>query len=125
MCGACGSSGQGNSEAPHIKQISELYRSYVAANRGQLPRDEATLKAYGKNLSPQLLEVMGIKDVDAAFASPRDSQPYTIAYGTSKSMGVVIAHERTGVDGTRLVATREGAAQEVEEAEFRKLASEK
>jgi hypothetical protein len=125
MCGACGTSGQSSSEAPHIKQVSELYRSYVAANRGQLPRDEASLKKYGKGLSPQLLEVMGIKDVDAAFASPRDGQPYVVAYGTSKSMGVIIAHERTGAGGTRLVATREGAAQEVEEAEYQKLASEK
>jgi hypothetical protein len=125
ICGACGSSGQSNAEQPHIKQVSELYRSYVAANRGQLPRDEAALKSYGKSLSPQLLEVMGIKDLDAAFTSPRDGQPYVVVYGASKAMGVIIAHERTGRDGTRLVATREGAAQEVEETEFQKLASEK
>ena len=125
VCGACGTSGQGSAETPHIKQISELYRGYVAANRGQLPRDEASLKKYGKSLSPQLLEVMGITDVDAAFISPRDGQPYSIAYGTSKSMGVIIAHEQTGAGGTRLVATREGAAEEMEEAEYQKLATEK
>jgi len=125
MTGGCSRSGDADSENLHIKQISELYRAYVAAHRGELPPDEATLKKYAKSLSPQLLEAMGIKDVDAGFSSPRDSLAYVVAYGPSKTMGVVIAYERKGVDGTRLVATREGAASKVGEDEFRKLMAEK
>jgi hypothetical protein len=125
-CGliGCGGGGGSSGETEHAKKLSEVYRSYVAANRGKKPANEAALKQYAKTLSPELLEIMKIDDVEAIFASPRDNQPYVVAYG-AKATGPVIIHEQQGVDGKKIVATREGAVQEVEDAELQRLRAEK
>jgi hypothetical protein len=115
----------GRARESHIKKVTEVYTSYVAANQGRRPPNEAALKQYAKRLGPERLQVMGIDDVDSIFVSPRDSQPYVIAYASMKVPGAIIAHEKQGVDGKRLVATREGALQELEEAEFQSLLSGK
>ena len=121
----CGGGGGPSTQDTHIKKITDLYISCVASNQGRQPPNEAALKAYAKRLSPELLAVMGIDDVDAIFVSPRDSQPYVVAYATAKPSGPILAYEREGADGKRLVATREGAVQELEEAEFQRLLSTK
>jgi hypothetical protein len=125
MLAGCSGSGGASSQDTHIKKVTDLYISCVAANQGRRPPNEAALKQYAKRLSPELLAVMGIDDVDAIFVSPRDSQPYVVAYATANASGPILAYERDGADGKRLVSTREGAVQELEEAEFQRLLSMK
>jgi hypothetical protein len=122
-CGGVGG-GQSATEDAHIKKLADVYVSYLAAHRGQRPADEAALKKFAKTLNPQILEVMKIDNADAIFTSPRDNQPYMVVYA-SKSTGPLIAYEQQGVDGKRLVATREGAVQELDESEFQALRNQK
>jgi hypothetical protein len=52
------------------------------------------------------------------FTSPRDGQPYVVHY---KQAGTVVAYERDGKDGKRLVAYPSGQVEEVDETRFKQL----
>jgi hypothetical protein len=126
VAAGCGSGQSGGDAAPdtsHIKELTTLYVSYMNRNAGRPPASDAEFKKYVADNGGPLLESVGTS-AEQLFVSPRDNEPYVILYGSEAAKllrhGIVV-HERSGVDGRRLVGYRGGFVNEVDEAEFRKL----
>jgi hypothetical protein len=65
--------------------------------------------------------VGAVDDPSPYFRSTRDGQEYVVVWGLqleSVSPDTIIAYERTGVDGNRMVVNRDGIAKEVSKEEF-------
>jgi hypothetical protein len=116
----------GSPVAPHFKQFGALYEKYKQ-KRGKPPESTDELREWVKKLPKSEIETLGIEDLDRAFVSPRDQQPYVIVPAKKAGRGGrggpargVIAHEQTGVDGKRLVLMPRGyTVMEMDEERFR------
>lgn len=126
--GGCSDPGRSNQaeESSSLKPLAAFYGKFVNQHGGKTPRSEAEFKAFlkePKNAESLRLEFQ-VADVDAMFISPRDQQPYVVIYGAMPDLpgpggAPVVAHEKTGVEGKRFVASALGAVEEVDEARFR------
>jgi hypothetical protein len=99
------------------QRVLGLYTHYRSTTGGKPPPNADALKAWVKKLKKEELSQRGITDVDQAFISPRDQQPYVIV-PPSGSLGVVV-FERKGVDGKRYVGTQQGSTLEIDESRLR------
>src|SRR5262245_14244731 len=120
-CGGEGPRERPEGEAP-LKQFAVLYGHYLANHRGKPPKDAAQLKAFAKTGD---VKKFGVDDLERAFVSPRDGQPYVVV---AQAAGVpdpsrpgVIAYEQTGKGGRRFVAFSTTAVEEIDEARFAEL----
>jgi hypothetical protein len=137
--GGCGADiGQRSAEAQqtfdqmsaHLRQLGSLYNDY-ALKQGRPPTQAADLQAWAKKLRKTDLEKMGIEDLEKAFVSPRDKQPYVIRPAGMRGRkgsggqpeGAVMVHERTGADGKRFVLLVRGNVVEMGEEQFRHMTS--
>lgn len=109
-------------QTSRLRAIATFYKQYENSHRRQSPENEAEFKAYLKTLPPQQLDAWKISDIDQAFISERDNEPYVIQYGKQAASGRLIGSERNGKDGKRMVAHRTGQVELVDEAQFQKLA---
>ncbi|HEY3392196.1 MAG TPA: hypothetical protein VGK58_05790 [Lacipirellulaceae bacterium] len=65
-----------------------------------------------------------LDDPSPYFRSTRDGEEYVVVWGLqldSVPADAIVAYERTGVDGKRMVITRDGVAKEVSKEEFGSL----
>jgi hypothetical protein len=65
-----------------------------------------------------------VDDPSPYFRSTRDGQDYVVVWGLQLDTipaDTIIAYERTGVDGKRMVINRDGQAKEVSKEEFASL----
>jgi hypothetical protein len=128
--GLVGCSGEGPRERPEgeapLKQFAVLYGHYLSNHRGKPPKDAAQLKAFAKTVDVRKL---GVDDLEKAFVSPRDGQPYVLVAQTAgvpdPTRPSVIAYEQTGKDGRRFVAFATTAVEEVDETRFAELVPRK
>jgi hypothetical protein len=118
--GCSSSSKPGAGEISHIKLLASFYNR-AARDLGRYPKDEQELKQTISKMDLNL-EAMKLSNVDEVFVSERDGQPLVIVLPPNAKG--VIAYEKTGVEGTRLVAFSEGNVQEVDESRFRELVPE-
>lgn len=113
---------QGQSEK-NLQGLAVFYGRFVSQNKGVGPPNEEAFKKFIRGMRPAEYENFGIDlaNLDALFTSPRDNQPYGIAWGMRGAMpgpdgaGMVI-WEQTGVNGKRFVADAVGKIEEVDEA---------
>jgi hypothetical protein len=111
-------------EEKHILKLAALYSDFRGKN-GRLPKTIDELKAFARKMSPEDLRQRGIDDLDKAFTSPRDNQPYKLVPPQRPKRGgppfpMVILYEATGVDGKHMVASgMGGGAFEWDEATLR------
>ncbi len=117
-CSPASKSGVG--EIPHIKLLASFYNR-AARDLGRYPKNEQELKQTIGKMDLNL-EAMKLASVDELYVSERDGEPLVIV-SPPNAKGVIL-YEKTGVDGTRLVALSEGNVQEVDEARFRELVPE-
>ena len=96
-----------------------IARVYAMVNRdlGRPPKNVEELKAI---LAPAMA------DPSSAFRSQRDGQDYVIVWGLDMvgrdlNTPAILAYERTGVDGKRMLVRCNGEVTEVTEQEFAKL----
>jgi hypothetical protein len=129
----CGGSDELNSPtAVKLKAIGKLYLDFVASSSGKGPASEKEFKRHLRGLPDHVLSGNGMdpKAIDEAFVSGRDKEPFVIRYGivikqiSGKSMPLV-AHEKTGKDGKRLVGFANGNVDLVDEARLQELTSAK
>src|SRR5688572_10887572 len=108
--GCGGGAQQVAKEASTLKPLMVLYGQFMGQHRGQPPASEEEFKAYVKSVDPNFFQTFAVKDADALFISPRDSQPYAIIYGPASGPPgpggqPVVAYEQQGVGGKRYVAS--------------------
>lgn len=126
MAAGC-SSGAGDTSEPdvsRIKQLTALYASYLNRNADRPPASEVEFKRYIAERGDPVLKLADVSTVDELFVSPRDNEPYVLLYGNDAAKLIrrgVVTHEKTGVDGRRLVGHRMGFVDELDDAEFRTL----
>jgi hypothetical protein len=108
-------------ESSNLKPLSILYGQYQARNENRPPANEADFKRFIQANGQSLLNQFNT-DIDRLFVSPRDGQPYVVYY---RDMPLppsgVVAHERDGIDGKRLVAFPFGGVEIADEMRFGKL----
>ena len=118
-CGA-GSKAPDKGLTSHIQLLASLYNK-AARDLGRYPKNEQELKDTISKMDLKL-EAMKLSNINEVFVSERDGQPLVIVLPPN-AKGVTV-HEKTGVDGTYLVAFSEGNVQEVDESRFRELVTE-
>lgn len=100
-----------------MRALAMGYGQYIAQNRGRPPKNEERFRKYLEQ-NMMILENFGVESIDDLFVSPRDNEPYEIIYGKRAK---IVAYEKVGVDGKRMVADDLGIVKEVDEAEFAEL----
>jgi hypothetical protein len=123
-CSTQESGSDGTTDVSRIKEITMLYVSFLNRNSGRPPANEEEFKRYVAERGEPLFNAAGVSSADELFVSPRDNEPYVILYGSDAAKLIskgIVAYERTGVDGRRLVGQRTGSVEELDEAAFRQL----
>jgi hypothetical protein len=101
---ACNTSGKPASEnEQHLKALAVCYGQYVNAHRGQSPPGEAELRKFIQSLPAELHQNLAIDpaNLDGLFTSPRDHQPYGVAY---KATGAAAPPPPPGQGGGPMIA---------------------
>jgi hypothetical protein len=112
----------------HLKALTIMHGKYVQTHRGMGPTDEADFKKFIKTFSAGDLAGyrIDVNDLEKSFTSPRDNQPYGVAYrvkgaGPGSSGGSpMVVWEQAGSGGKRFVSDSLGKIEEIDEAEFNK-----
>jgi hypothetical protein len=112
-------------EEKHILKLASLYGDF-RAKTGRPPKTIEELKGFARKMSKQDLASRGLDDLDKAFVSQRDNQPYKLAPPQPPQRGGppipgIIFYEQTGVDGKHMVANGMGGAFEMDEADLRQV----
>ena len=128
----CGGDNALNSPtALKMKGVANAYLDHVVGANGP-PVDEAAFKKHlrGLRASVQYDYHIDPNNIDASFVSERDHEPLVIMYGQgvgkiSGDSKRVLAHEKTGKNGKRLVVFVSTKVDVVNEAELEQLKSAK
>ena len=111
--------------------LANAYLDHVVSANGP-PENEAALKKHMKGLrgSVQYDYKIDPDNIDASFKSERDNEPLVVTYGQgvgkiSGDSKHVIAHEKTGKNGKRLVVFTSTKVDIVNEAELERLKAAK
>ncbi len=130
LCG-CSDDALKSPTALKMSGLANAYLDHVVGANGP-PADEAALKKHMKGLrgSVQYDYKIDPDNIDASFISERDKEPLVVTYG--KSVGKIsgdskhiIAHEKTGKNGKRLVVFTSTKVDIVNEAELERLKAAK
>jgi hypothetical protein len=97
-----------------IRKFAAVYHEFGAVQHKK-PASMEELRSWAKKLNKTKLAELQIDDVDEVFVSPRDNQPYVLVRGGPSGPWMVVAHEKTGMDGKRYVATATGSALELDD----------
>lgn len=129
-CG-CGDNALKSPTAQKMTGLANAYLDHVVGANGS-PADEATFKKHlrGLRASVQYDYQIDPENIDASFVSQRDNEPLVVMYGQdigkiSGDSKKVIAHEKTGKNGKRLVVFASTKVDLVNEAELEQLKSAK
>ena len=128
----CASDDTASPTANKLRGIARIYLDYAVPKNGAGPADEAALKKHMKAMPDFVLASNGIDPAvgDALFVSDRDQEPFVVIYGQgigaiSGKSKQVIAHEKTGVRGTKLVTFVSGKVESADEAQLQQWLSAK
>lgn len=106
-------------EEARPSQLAIFYGRFIRENKGKSPANEKELKEFIRKADSNV-------NVDDIFVSPRDREPYVVQYKSGSNMlgpDAITVHEKTGVDGKRMVGFATGQVRIVDDAEFQKLMS--
>jgi hypothetical protein len=128
----CGADERNSPTALKLKALANFYLDCAVAQRGQGPANEQAFKKHIRSVPDFQLRANGLDPatVDATFVSERDQEPFVIAYGTpiariSGDSTQVIAHEKTGKNGKRLVVFVSTKVDLVDDSRLKELANSK
>jgi len=131
LTGCGGDSALNSPTAIKMKGLANAYLDHVVGANGS-PKDETAFKKHIKGLrgSVQYDYKIDPDNIDGFFVSERDNQPFVVIYGEdvgkiSGDSKKVIAHEKTGKNGKRLVVFVGTKVDLVSEAELEQLKSAK
>ena len=117
--------------AVKMSGLANAYLDHVVGANGS-PPDQAAFKKHLKGLraSVQYDYHVDPANIDAFFISERDNEPFVVTYGQgvgkiSGDSKHVIAHEKTGKNGKRLVVFTSTKVDIVNEAELERLKAAK
>jgi hypothetical protein len=127
---ACAGCGRSSAPDPHghagsvLGEVTKTYAGHLRAHGYKPAADEAEFKKILAEAGDGVLKRAGVRSLDDMLVSPRDSQPFAIAYGKVARRLLdrgVVAYEQTGVSGRRLVGFELGYVQELDQQAFDQL----
>ena len=128
----CGSNALDSPTAKKLKALSSMYASYAVSHSGGGPATEKEFKDFVLGLGAEMLPFEGIDPANraAAFVSDRDQEPFVIVPGQSirgmtGTSAPVVAHEKTGAGGKKLVALANSKVEEANDARLQELLAPK
>jgi hypothetical protein len=128
----CGSSELDSPTAKKLGALGNFYLEHVVAKSGKGPENEQEFKKHIRATPDHVLSVSGIDrgSIDALFSSERDQEPFVVVYGqTITKVGgnsaPVVAHEKTGKNGKRLVGFANGKVELLDESRLNALLAAK
>jgi hypothetical protein len=131
IAGCGGDNALNSPTALKMRGLANAYLDHVVGANGA-PADEAALKKHMRGLraSVQYDYQIDPNNIDASFVSERDKEPLVVIYGQrlgniSGNSKQVIAHEKTGKNGKRLVVFASTKVAIADEAELEQLKSAK
>ena len=106
----------------HFKAIAVIYGKYQGRHRGKRPKNLDDFKAFVEKGQTDMLSRFGVDGVEKLFVSPRDGEPLVFDFSNSSDSNLehVIAYEKTGVGGTRVVVSAMGSVELLDREEFRR-----
>ncbi|MCS6897041.1 MAG: hypothetical protein NZM29_03630 [Nitrospira sp.] len=114
-------------EERNLQALAVFFGRYVHQHKGVGPPNEAAFKKFIQSLPRMELESFQIDpdNIDEIFISPRDRQPYGIAWNLKGVMpgpegAPIVIWEQTGVNGKRMVADAVGKIEEIDDATFQR-----
>jgi hypothetical protein len=126
----CGSDELNSPTAAKLRGLANLYLDYAVGKNGKGPADEQTFKKHIRGMPDFVVKNSGLDpgSLDQAFVSERDQEPFVVRYGTGITeirgdSTQVIAHEKTGKSGKRLVVYASTKVDLVDEARLQELTS--
>lgn len=122
LSGCGGSAKQQEAQKGRMQAVVSMY-GMARTLQGRVPASEEQFKAFIAEKGANTMNRVGVANADELLVSDRDNQPYVVIYGKPPA-GMnqdVVAFEKTGVDGTRLVGFGVGYVQEADEAKFKEL----
>jgi hypothetical protein len=123
LAAGCGSKPVPRDQTPGEANIARFYTMYAgcrASLKGKSPSSVEEVRDWAKKQTKEKLTQLGVVDVDTACISPRDNQPYVVVE-LPMGMGPVVAHEKDGVSGRRLVVNSQGSVIDANESQFQSL----
>jgi len=131
LAGCTGSDALKSATAARLKGLATMYLDYAAAKGGGPPNEEA-FKKHMRTVEKFVLQGNGVDTnaIDAAFVSERDKEPFVVLYNVgishiSGNSAPLVAYEKTGVGGKRLVAFANTKLDHVDEAKLKELMTAK
>jgi hypothetical protein len=116
--------------AAQMRSLANMYLDYVTATKGDIPPSEEDLKKHIRSQPGMTLSQYDIdrQNIDSLFASLRDHEPLNVVYGgrltvLSGNSKQVVAHEKTGVNGKKLVVFASTKVDHVDDQELQRLLS--
>lgn len=112
LAGGCsgGSEALDSPTAARLKGLATMYLDYIVAKGGNAPGNEAALRKHMLTVDAIQLNLAGFQrdKLEEAFVSLRDNEPFVVLYGITPGTlgakdGPVVAYEKTGVGGKKLV----------------------
>jgi hypothetical protein len=111
-------------EEKHITKVGSLCVTF-RSKQARLPKGVQELKDFAKKLKSEELAAHGIEELDRAFISPRDNEPYMLIrpeMAKPRSGGppaMVLVYEKTGVNGKRMAFGGMGNTFEMDDFMYR------
>jgi hypothetical protein len=126
----CGSDELNSPTAAKLRGLGNLYLEAAVIKNGKGPASEQEFKKHLRSLPDFIITENGLDPtaIDASLVSERDQEPIVIRYGLmikqiSAKSAPLVAHEKTGKKGKRLVGFANGTVELVDEARFQELTS--
>jgi hypothetical protein len=126
----CGADELSSPTAARLRGLATIYLDYAVGKNGKGPAGEQDLKKHMRALPETVLSMNGVDPgaLDAAFVSLRDQEPFVVRYGLSirqisGTSAPLVAHEKTGKGGRRLVVFANAKVDYVGEDRLRELLS--
>ena len=128
----CGSDELNSPTATKLKAIGNLYLDYAVAKNGPGPENEKAFRSHILSKPDGVLSTSGINrsEIDSLFKSDRDQEAFVVVYGltikgVSGTSAPLVAHEKTGKNGKRLIACANGKVELVDESRLQELLAAK
>lgn len=106
-------------EEANLQKFGRLCMEY-RKSEGRPAQKAEDVKEWAKRQKGETLKRLEIDDLNKVFVSPRDNEPYTVVF-QPMGMGPVLAHEKSGVGGKRLVLNSQGSVFEANEKQFQDM----
>jgi hypothetical protein len=124
----CGADELASPTAARLKGLATVYLDYAVPKNGKGPANEQVLRKHMRSLPDFVLRTNGVdpEALDALFVSERDGEPFVVLYGISISgmsgtKAPLLAHEKTGKGGKRLIVFANTKVELVDDARLQEL----